>query len=62
MIEYQAEDTAEALQGALDSSQMAIIACKCKSGNIKVPVIDLDPVVIKDRFMKEVRFRNTKAS
>ena len=34
---------------------MTIIVCKCKSGNIKVPVIDMDPVVIKDRFMKVVQ-------
>ena len=27
-------------------------------GNIKVPVIDMDPVVIKHRFMQEVRARN----
>jgi len=37
---------------------MTIIVCKCESGNIKVPVIDTDPVVIRDRFMKEVSSRN----
>jgi sulfopyruvate decarboxylase subunit beta len=60
VVECQAEDTAKTLQGALDSDQMTIIVCKCKSGNIKVPVIDLDPVVIKDRFMKEVQARNNR--
>ena len=34
--------------------QMTIIISKCESGNIKVPVIEMDPVVIKDRFMKAV--------
>ena len=32
--------------------------CKCESGNIKVPVIDKDPVVIRQRFMDEIRKRN----
>lgn len=58
VIECQAEETAVALQNALDANKMTIIVCKCESGNIKVPVIDIDPVVIKDRFMKEVQSRN----
>jgi sulfopyruvate decarboxylase subunit beta len=60
VIECQAEETATVLQNALDSDKMAIIVCKCESGNIKVPVIDIDPVVIKDRFMKEVQARNNR--
>jgi len=59
VVECQATDTAQALQAALESKQMTIIVCKCESGNIKVPVIDIDPVVIKDRFMKEVQTRNS---
>jgi sulfopyruvate decarboxylase subunit beta len=31
-----------------------VIVAKCESGNIKVPVITKDPVVIRDRFMTEV--------
>ena len=58
VIECQAEETAEVLQQALDSDQMTIIVCKCESGNIPVPVIDMDPVVIKHRFMQEVQARN----
>ena len=58
VVECQAADTANVLQRALDSGQMTIIVCKCESGNIKVPVIDLDPVVIKHRFMQEVQARN----
>jgi len=33
---------------------MTIIVSKCKSGNAKMPVITMDPVVIRDRFMKAV--------
>ena len=58
VIECQSQNTAAVLQDALDSNRMTIIVCKCESGNIQVPVIDLDPVVIKDRFMKEVQARN----
>ncbi len=55
VIECQAEDTGSAIQTALDSNQMTIIVCKCESGNVKVPVITMDPVVIRDRFMKSVQ-------
>ena len=58
VVECQAEDAASVLQQALDSNQMTVIVCKCESGNITVPVIDMDPVVIKHRFMQEVRARN----
>ena len=54
VIECQAEDTASTLKQAIDSKKMTVIVCKCESGNIKVPVITLDPVVIRDRFMKAV--------
>ena len=58
VVECQAEEAVQTMQQALDSNQMTIIVCKCESGNIKVPVIDMDPVVIRDRFMKEVKSRN----
>ena len=54
VIECVAEDTAAALQAALDSNKMTIIVSKCESGNIKVPVIDMDAAVIRHRFMAEV--------
>lgn len=54
----QAEDAAGALQDALESNKMTILVVKCESGNIKVPVITMDPVVIKDRFMKTIAARN----
>ncbi|SLN73821.1 hypothetical protein TRL7639_04468 [Falsiruegeria litorea R37] len=34
---------------------MTVIVSKCESGNAKMPVITMDPVVIKDRFMKAVQ-------
>jgi len=55
VVECQAEDALDTVKAALDGDQMTIIVCKCESGNIKVPVIDMDPVVIKDRFMKVVQ-------
>ena len=58
VIECKAEDTALAVKDALDGNQMTIIICKCDSGNVKVPVISMDPVVIRDRFMKEVISKN----
>ncbi|MGD8349039.1 MAG: sulfopyruvate decarboxylase subunit beta [Gammaproteobacteria bacterium] len=58
VVECRAEDAAATVQAALDAGQMTVIVCKCESGNIKVPVIEKDPVVIRERFMSEVRRRN----
>ena len=38
-----------------DYGEMTIMVVKCDSGNAKNPVITMDPVVIRDRFMKAVR-------
>jgi sulfopyruvate decarboxylase subunit beta len=54
VIEVQDMDLGPVLQGAIDSKQMTVIVCKCDSGNIKLPVITMDPVVIKHRFMTAV--------
>ena len=54
-----AENTAAAVQDALDGDKMTIIVSKCESGNIEVPVIDMDAPVIRHRFMTEVSRRNT---
>ncbi|MGB1257432.1 MAG: sulfopyruvate decarboxylase subunit beta [Thiolinea sp.] len=62
VVECTAEDAVSTMQDALDSNQMTIIVCKCESGNIQVPVITMDPVTIRDRFMGELNQRNTKAS
>jgi sulfopyruvate decarboxylase subunit beta len=58
VIECSAEDAVKTMQEALDSNKMTIIVCKCESGNIKVPVITMDPVVIRDRFMRKIKERN----
>lgn len=55
VIECKAEETGQVLQEALDSGEMTIIVAKCESGNARMPVIAMDPVVIRDRFMKAVR-------
>lgn len=54
VVECRAEDTGKVLSDAIASKKMTIIVAKCESGNIKVPVITMDPVVIRDRFMKAV--------
>jgi sulfopyruvate decarboxylase subunit beta len=54
VIEVQDKGLGPVLQGAIDSKKMTVIVCKCDSGNIKLPVITMDPVVIRDRFMKAV--------
>ena len=54
VIECQAQDTGKVLQDAIDAQKMTIIVCKCESGNARMPVITMDPVVIRDRFMKAV--------
>ncbi len=58
VVECRAEDTAAAVTAALASDKMTIIVSKCESGNIPVAVIEMDPVVIRDRFMREVASRN----
>lgn len=55
VVECRAEDTGTVLQNAIESKKMTIIVCKCESGNAKHPVITMDPVVIRDRFMTAVR-------
>ena len=59
VVECQAEEAVQVVQDALNADQMTIIVCKCESGNVKVPVITMDPVVIRDRFMKELAARNS---
>lgn len=54
VVESSAQDTADAVRSALDSGKMTIIVSKCASGNVDVPVITMNPVVIMDRFMRTV--------
>ncbi|MGR3418063.1 sulfopyruvate decarboxylase subunit beta [Paracoccus sp. (in: a-proteobacteria)] len=55
VVECKAEDTRAALETALSGDSMTIIVSKCDSGNIPVPVITMDPVTIRDRFMGAVK-------
>jgi sulfopyruvate decarboxylase subunit beta len=55
VVEVQDVDTGKALQEALDGGKMTVMIVKCDSGNAKNPVITMDPVVIRDRFMKAVQ-------
>jgi sulfopyruvate decarboxylase subunit beta len=54
VVEVQDVDTGPALQEAIDGGKMTVMVVKCDSGNAKNPVITMDPVVIRDRFMKAV--------
>lgn len=54
VVECSAANTAKELESALKSGEMTVIISKCESGNVAVPVIDLDPSVIRDRFMRTV--------
>jgi sulfopyruvate decarboxylase subunit beta len=54
VVECQAEETGRVLQEALAAGEATVIVAKCESGNAKMPVITMDPVVIRDRFMKAV--------
>jgi len=54
VVECAAEDTAAEVKAALEAKQATVIVSKCESGNIKVPVIEMDPVMIKERFMATV--------
>ena len=60
VIECQAEEAVDVMTAAIASKKMTIIVCKCESGNIKVPVITMDPVVIRDRFMRELAAANAE--
>ena len=55
VVEVPGNEAAQALRAALTSGRMTVLVVKCDSGNIKVPVITMDPVVIRDRFMRAVQ-------
>ena len=55
VIECDAADTGKTLKAALAAGKMTVIIAKCESGNAKMPVITMDPVSIRDRFMAAVR-------
>ncbi len=54
VVSCRGEETAQELEAALSAGRMTVIVSKCEPGNVPVPVIGLDPCVIRDRFMREV--------
>ena len=39
---------------------MTVVIAKCESGNIPVPNIEMNPIVIRERFMAEIKARAAK--
>ena len=58
VIECQASETSSVLEAAIAARRMTVIVAKCESGNVPVEVIELDPGVIRHRFMEEVARQN----
>lgn len=54
VVEVSAEDTPQALADALTAKRMTVIVSKCDSGNAQVPVITMNPIIIRERFMAAV--------
>lgn len=55
VIECEAAETADTLSTAINSMEMTVIVSKCESGNVGVPVIDMNPIMIRERFMATVQ-------
>ena len=55
VVEVDAAQTAAAVKAALEARKMTIIVSKCDSGNVQVPVIDRNPIVIREWFMEAVK-------
>jgi len=55
VVEVTGEDTAAALAEALAARRMTVIVSKCDSGNVAVPVISMNPISIRERFMQAVQ-------
>jgi sulfopyruvate decarboxylase subunit beta len=55
VVEVSAENTADAVKEALAARRMTVIVSKCQSGNVQVPVITMNPIMIRERFMEAVR-------
>jgi sulfopyruvate decarboxylase subunit beta len=55
VVECSGAETADALTAALSAGEMTVIVSKCTSGNAKVPVITMNPITIRERFMTAVK-------
>lgn len=60
VVECTGADTADALKSAISAGEMTVIVSKCTSGNAKVPVINMNPIVIRERFMGAVQSQETE--
>jgi len=58
VVRCEAGETAEAVATALSAPHMTVIVGKCAPGNKAVPVIETNPVVIRERFMAATRGPN----
>ena len=58
VVECDAAETKDVVANAIASDGMTVIVAKCESGNVPVPVIELDAPVIRHRFMEEVKRQN----
>ncbi|RYH08628.1 thiamine pyrophosphate-dependent enzyme [Tropicimonas sp. IMCC6043] len=54
VIECPADQTPDILRNALAADRMTVIISRCDSGNRKCPVISMNPISIRERFMAEV--------
>lgn len=50
-----AENVGEVLREAIAMRRQSVIIAECQSGNVDVPVIDLDPVNIIERFKTQIQ-------
>lgn len=55
VVEVSADEVANALSHAIAERRQTVLVAKCQSGNVDVPVIDLDPVTIIERFKSRVQ-------
>jgi sulfopyruvate decarboxylase subunit beta len=55
VVDCSAADTPAAVADALESKKMTVIVSKCDSGNRKCPVITMNPIIARERFMQKVR-------
>ncbi len=55
VIECPAAETAAVVAQAFQTGGTTVVVAKCDSGNVKVPVIEMNPITIRERFMAEVR-------
>ena len=60
VVQCSVGETAKEVRDALSSNEMTIIVSKCDSGNVPVSAIEMDPVVIRDRFVREIDALNQR--